>query len=97
MQQEEVSKQEVEELLRHKITDGQFRQAYEYARHKQHYQYQQEHRKELLHHQYLVTLTAEYVRNLAFSRYTAKWCRELCDMEKERLIKIKALNEVAIL
>ncbi len=37
-----------------------------YARHKQEYIYQREHRQVVLQHWYLVKLTEEYVRSLAF-------------------------------
>ena len=87
MQQRNVIKQEVEKLLGCRITDGQFCQAFAYARHKQHYQYQQEKRKGLLHHQYLFSLTVEYVMNLEASRLTAERCRELREIEEGRLIK----------
>lgn len=65
-----VEKREVEELLGCEITDEQFEQALKYARHKQKYIYQREQRKVVLQHWYLVKLTEEYVRNLAFSKFT---------------------------
>ncbi len=53
-----------------------------YARHKQEYIYQREHRQVVLQHWYLVKLTEEYVRSLAFSKFTMDLCRTLQDMEK---------------
>lgn len=61
-----VEKREVEELLGCEITDEQFEEALKYARHKQEYIYQRERRQVVLQHWYLVKLTEEYVRNLAF-------------------------------
>lgn len=65
-----VEKREVEELLGCEITDEQFEQALKYARHKQEYIYQREQREVVLQHWYLVKLTEEYVRSLAFSKFT---------------------------
>ena len=67
-----VEKREVEELLGCTITDEQFEEALKYARHKQDW--------------YLVKLTEEYVRSLAFSKFTMDLCRTLRDMEKEHPI-----------
>ena len=66
-----VEKKEVEELLGCEITDEQFEEALKYARHKQEYIYQREHRQ---------------VRSLAFSKFTMDLCRTLQDMEKEHPI-----------
>lgn len=82
-----VEKREVEELLGCEITDEQFEEALEYARHKQEYIYQRERRQVVLQHWYLVKLTEEYVRNLAFSKFTMDLCRTLRDMEKEHSIR----------
>lgn len=90
-----VRRQEAEELLGCGITDEQFEEALSYARHKQEYIYSREHREVVLKHWYLVKLTAEYVRNIAFSRFTMELCeelskeisKELCNMEKEHLIR----------
>ena len=79
-------KKEVEELLGCEITDEQFEEALKYARHKQEYIYQREHRQVVLQHWYLVKLTEEYVRSLAFSKFTMDLCRTLQDMEKEHPI-----------
>ena len=92
-----VEKKEVEELLYHnplfiktfylcEITDEQFEEALKYARHKQEYIYQRERRQVVLQHWYLVKLTEEYVRGLAFSKFTMDLCRTLQDMEKEHPI-----------
>jgi len=80
---ETVRKEEVEELLQCEITDGQFREAFRYARHKQEHIFRQENRPEVMRHWYLVKLTEEYVRNLAFSRFTTDLCRTKCGMKKE--------------
>lgn len=81
-----VEKKEVEELLGCEITDEQFEEALKYARHKQEYIYQRERRQVVLQHWYLVKLTEEYVRSLAFSKITMDLCRTLQDMEKEHPI-----------
>lgn len=80
-------KKEVEELLGCEITDEQFEEALKYARHKQEYIYQRERRQVVLQHWYLVKLTEEYARSLAFSKFTMDLCRTLRDMEKEHSIR----------
>ena len=82
-----VEKKEVEELLGCEITDEQFEEALKYARHKQEYIYQRERRQVVLQHWYLVKLTEEYVRSLAFSKFTMDLCSALRDMEKEHSIR----------
>ena len=82
-----VKKGEVEELLGCVITDEQFNEALEYARRKQEYICNREHRAVVLQHWYLVKLTEEYVRSLAFSKFTMDLCSALCDMEKEHSVK----------
>lgn len=82
-----VKKGEVEELLGCVITDEQFDEALDYARRKQKYIYGREHRAVVLQHWYLVKLTEEYVRSLAFSRFTMDLCSTLRDMEKEHSVK----------
>jgi hypothetical protein len=82
-----VRKEEVEELLGCEITDEQFQEALKYAKHKQEYIYQREQREIVMQHWYLVKLTEEYVRSLAFSHFTMDLCRTLRDMEKEHLVK----------
>ncbi len=83
MQKQEVKRQEVEELLGFEITDEQLREALECVWRKQEYIYQRERRSVVLQHWYLVKLTEEYVRSLAFSKFTMDLCRTLRDMEKE--------------
>ncbi len=78
-----VEKKEVEQMLRCEITDEQFEEALKYAKHKQEYIYQQEQSSVVLQHWYLVKLTEEYVRSLAFSKFTMDLCSTLRDMEKE--------------
>ena len=55
------------------------------AERKQKYIYECEKRSAVLQHWYLVKLTEEYVRSLAFSKFTVDLCRELRNMEKEHL------------
>ena len=78
-----VKREEVEELLGCVITDEQFNEALEYARRKQEHIYKLERRTVVLQHWYLVKLTEEYVRSLAFSKFTMDLCSALHDMEKE--------------
>ena len=82
-----VKKEEVEELLGFKITDRQFEDALQNAERKQAYIYDREKRPVVLQHWYLVKLTEEYVRSLAFSKFTVDLCRALRDMEKEHSVK----------
>ncbi len=72
-----VKKEEVEELLKYKITDKVFQEALQYAKHMQKYIYQQENRPIVLQNWYLVKLTEEYVRSLDFSKYTMDLCKTL--------------------
>lgn len=78
-----MEKREVEELLGCSISDSQFEEALRHARRKQKYIFRREHRSVVLQHWYLVKLTEEYVRSIAFSRFTMDLCRTLRDMEKE--------------
>lgn len=87
MRAEVIKKQEVEELLKCRITDDQFYEALRYARRKQEYIYQQEQRPVVLQHWYLVKLTEEYVRSLALTKLTMDLCGEDCNMEKEHSVK----------
>ncbi len=82
-----VKKGEVEELLGCMITDEQFNKALGYARKKQEYIYNRDHRAVVLRHWYLVKLTEEYVRSLALSKFTMDLCSTLHDMEKEHSAK----------
>ncbi len=78
-----VKKEEVEYLLGCGITDDQFREALVYAKRKQDFIYKHEGNPVVLQHWYLVKLTEEYVRSLAFSKFTMDLCRTLRNMEKE--------------
>lgn len=80
-----VRKKEVEELLGCEITTEQFEEALKYAERKQAHIYKREKRSVVLEHWYLVKLTEESVRSLAFSELTMDLCRTLRDMEKEHL------------
>lgn len=86
MEKDIVKREEIEELLGFKITDEQFVEALEYADRKQKYIYEQEKRAVVLQHWYLVKLTEEYVRSLAFSKFTMDLCKMLNDMEKEHSV-----------
>lgn len=81
--QGKVEKEEVQELLGFEITDEQFEEALGFAQRKQQHIYDREARPVTLQHWYLVKLTEEYVRSLAFSRYTLDLCRTKRNMEKE--------------
>ena len=80
---EEVRKAEVQEILGFSITDEQFEEALACAHRKQQYIYDCEARAATLQHGYLVKLTEECVRSLAFSHYTLDLCRIIHNMEKE--------------
>ena len=88
--QKEVRKEEVQELLGFEITDEQFEEALGYAQRKQQHIYDREARPVTLQHWYLVKLTEEYVRSLAFSRYTLDLCRTKRNMEKEHSANARA-------
>lgn len=92
-----VKREEVEELLGCVITDEQFNEALEYARRKQKYIYKQEHRAVVFQHWYFVKLTEEYVRSLAFSKFTMDLCRTLRDMEKEHSANCQSALRISIL
>lgn len=80
-----MEKKEVEELLGYSISESQFEEALRCAERKQKYIYKREKRSVVLQHWYLVKLTEECVRSLAFSKFTVDLCRELRNMEKEHL------------
>ncbi len=84
-QTQDVKKEEVEEYLGCEITDSQFEEALQYAKRKQWYIYGREPSEAVMQHWYLVKLTEEYVRNLAFSKFTMDLCQEIRNMEKEHL------------
>jgi hypothetical protein len=81
-----VTKEEVEQLLGYQITDKLFKQALEYAGRKQEHIFLIDERPVVKQHWYLVKLTEEYARSLAFSRKTMDLCRMRCNMEKEHLV-----------
>lgn len=82
----EVTKSEVEELLGCEVDEKLFRDALAYAKKKQQYSYEREKRPVILQHWYLVKLTEECVRALAFSRFTMDLCETLNNIEKERQV-----------
>ena len=81
----DVSKKEIEDIIGCEIGEAEFTEALQFAKRKQEYIFQQEQRPVIKEHWYLVMLTEEYVRNLAFSRFTMDLCRFAHDMEKEHL------------
>ena len=85
-----VKKGEVEKLLGCMITDEQFNKALGYARKKQEYIYNRDHRAVVLQRWYLVKLTEEYVRSLALSKFTMDLCSTLRDMEKEHSVNCQS-------
>lgn len=82
-----VKKSEVERMLGSSITDSQFEEALKYAARKQDFIYKREKNPVVLQNWYLAKLTEEYVKSLAFSRFTMDLCRTLRDMEKEHSVK----------
>ena len=82
-----MEKREVEELLKTEISDDLFQEALGYAERKQRYIYEQNGDQIVMQHWYLVKLTEEYVRSLAFSKLTMDICRTLQNMEKEHSAK----------
>lgn len=85
-----IKKEEIEAILICNLTQEQFNEALQYAKRKQEYIYNQEHRPVALQRWYLVKLTEEYVRSLAFSKFTMDLCRTLQDMEKEHPAKCQS-------
>ncbi len=83
--EETVKRSEVEKLLGYGITDQQFIEALELAKHKQKHIYQRDQRPVVLQHWYLVKLTEEYVSSLALSKLTMGLCRALRDMENMQM------------
>ena len=79
-----INKKEVEVLLGSSITDSMFQEALGCARRKQEYIYQREGREVVMQRWYLVKLVEEYVKSLAFSKFTMDLCEALRNMEKER-------------
>lgn len=85
-----VKREEVEQLLEYEITEEQFKEALKYAKRKRDYIYEREKRPVVLQHWYLVKLTEEFVRSLAFSKLTMDLCRTLQNMEKEHSVKYQS-------
>ena len=83
MQQSDVEKREVEELLGTEISEDLFQKALDYAKRKQAYIFSQEKRSVVMEHWYLVKLTEECARSLAFSWFTMALCKELNNMNRE--------------
>lgn len=94
-----IKKEELEGLLGCSITEGQFAEALACAVRKQAYIYEYDKRPVVLQKWYLMKLTEEYVRNLAFSEHTMDLCRKIRNMEKEHPAKSNcqsALTDVHI-
>lgn len=87
-----MEKKEVEELLEMEIPDSLFQLALRYAERKQRYIYEQTQEETVMEHWYLVKLTEEYVRSIAFSEFTMHVCRALEDMEKEHSAKSQSAH-----
>lgn len=94
MRKDTIKRKEVEELLGFEITEEQFIEALEYANKKQKYIYEQGKRAVILQHWYLVKLTEEYVRSLAFSKFTIDLCKILNDMEKEHSVNEQSVPRI---
>lgn len=71
----EICKREIEELLGTMVTEEQYQEALECAKNKQAYIFAATGRTVVLQSWYLLRLTEEYIRNLAFSQYTEKVCK----------------------
>lgn len=93
----EVQKKEVEELLHYSISDGLFEKSLRYAKKKQEYIYAQEPRKVVKQHWYLVKLTEEYARSLAFSELTVDCVGNLQIWKKSTRSKTRAPIRITIL
>lgn len=76
------AKKEVEKLLGHDVTDGEFKEALEHARRKQELLSKIDKRPVITEHWYLITLIKEYIEICAFSRFTLERCKRLIDIEK---------------
>lgn len=83
----EVNKKEVEDLLGCEISEELFTEALAYAKKKQASSYDREQRQVIKEHWYLVKLTEECARALAFARFTQELCEVLNSIEKERQVK----------
>lgn len=83
MQQSDVEKKKVEELLGTEISEDLFHKALEYAKRKQAYIFSRENRSVVMEHWYLVKLTEECARSIAFSWFTMALCEELSNMKRE--------------
>lgn len=79
----EISKKEVEALLKNEIEDSLFAQALSYAKLKQKYIFSIDQRLVVMQNWYLIQLTAEYTVSLSFSHFTMDVCKMLHNMEKE--------------
>lgn len=79
----EKIKDNVEIILKKSLTQNEFEEAFKLAKKKQNYIYIRDNNKTVLQNWYLVALTAEYVRSLAFQRFTMDLCERHENMEKE--------------
>ena len=93
MEETDVKKEEVEEILGCKISTDHFCEALSYAKRKQQRLYGKEKRNVILQHWYLVQLTKEAAINIAFAEFTANLCGVMKNMEKEHSVRNQsALN-----
>lgn len=81
----EIKKEEVEKQLGYRVTDNEFNYALQQAKRKQKRIYALEKRAVTKERCYLVTLTCEYVMDMAIMRQGMDLCRMYWDMEKEHL------------
>lgn len=87
-------KEQIEQRLGQEISEPLYKKALIYAKNKQNYIYANERREIVLQEWYLQKLIEEYVRILAFSKFTMDLCRMFNDMEKEHsAICQSALND----
>jgi|AATD01.1.fsa_nt_gi hypothetical protein len=87
-----ISKEQVEKLVGHAISDARFGEALECVARKQACAYENEKNPVVLQDWYLAKLTEECVRSLAFSEFTMELYKELRNMEKSACPKDMALT-----
>lgn len=78
-------KKKVENELGYKISNSNYKKAYEYAVNKQYYIYRKEKRAVVFQDWYLINLIVEYVRSIELTGFTLSRCKFLNDKEKEHL------------
>lgn len=76
---------EIESAVGFKISDEQYKRAFEYATKKQAYIYKREQRQEVLEVGYFKILITEIVKQFALTDFTICLGKELYNIEKEHL------------